>query len=68
MSLQRHMRKGVLMRRNIASDLCTAVGCQQFFKESKERQRRIMFERNYSFFHHCLLYCRCVMLQKQHFE
>ena len=27
-----------------------------------------MFERNYSFFHHCLLSCRCVMFQKQYFE
>ena len=50
-SLPRHIRKDVLIRRNIASDLCgTAVSCQQFRKESKERQRRIMFERNYSFF------------------
>ena len=47
MSLPRHIRKGVLIRRNIASDLCgtAAVSCQQFRKESKERQRRIMFER-----------------------
>ena len=27
-----------------------------------------MFERNYSFFHHCLLSCRCVIFQKQYFE
>ena len=27
-----------------------------------------MFERNYSFFHHCLSSCRCVMFQKQYFE
>ena len=24
-----------------------------------------MFKRNYSFLHHCLLYCRYVMLQKR---
>ena len=29
--LSRHIRKSVLIRRNIASELCdTAVGCQQF--------------------------------------
>ena len=27
-----------------------------------------MFEPNYSFFHHWLLFCRCVMLQKQYLE
>ena len=27
-----------------------------------------MFKRNYFFFHHCLLFCRCVMLQKQYFQ
>ena len=38
MSLPRHIRKGVSIRRNIASDLCReAVGCQQFCKESKQR-------------------------------
>ena len=50
MSLPRHIRKGVSVRRNIASDLCTAVGCQQFRKESKKHQRRVMFKRNYLFF------------------
>ena len=46
-SLLRHIRKGVLIRRNIASDLCyTAVGCQQFRKESRKRPKRIMFGRN----------------------
>ena len=54
----RHIRKGVSIRRNIASDQCTAVGCHQFRKESKKHQRIIMFKRNYSFFHHCLLPCR----------
>ena len=47
MSLSQHICKGVLIRRNIASGLCTAVGCQQFRKESRKCQRRIMFERNY---------------------
>ena len=56
--LSRHIRKGVLIRRNIVSDLCdAAVGYQQFHKESRKRQKRIMFERNYSFFHHCVLPC-----------
>ena len=68
MSLPRHIRKDVLIRRNIASDLCTAVGCQHFFKETRKRQRRTMFERYCSFFRHCLLSCRSVMFQKQNFE
>ena len=51
MSLPQHIRKGVLIKRNIASDLCTAVGSQQFCKESSKRQRRIMFKRNYFVFH-----------------
>ena len=39
--LWRHIRKGVLLRRNIASDLCgTAVGCLQFRKKSIKRQRK----------------------------
>ena len=57
-SLLRHIRKGLLIRRNIASDLCdTAVGCQQLCKKSRKRQTGIMFERNYSFFRHCELPC-----------
>ena len=62
------VRKGVQIRRNIASHLCIAVGCQQFCKESRKRPRRIMFERNYSFFHHCLWSCLCVMFLKEYFE
>ena len=63
-SLSRHIRKGVLIRWNIASDLCdTAVGCQQFRKKSRKLQRRIMFGRNYFFFHHCVLSYHCVMFQ-----
>ena len=51
-SLPRHIRpgasvKGMLIRRIFTSDLCTAVGCQQFRKELRKRQRRIMFEHNY---------------------
>ena len=57
-SLSRHIRKGVLIRRTIASDLCdTVVGSQQFRKESKKRPKRIMFESIYSFFHHFVLSC-----------
>ena len=53
MSLPLHIRKGVLIRPNIASRiLFTSVGCQQFCKESRKHQRRIMFERNYFFVHH----------------
>ena len=63
-----HIRKGVLVRRNIASDLCTAVGCQQFRKETRKRRRKIMFERYYFFCYHCLLFCRSLMFQKQYFE
>ena len=48
--LPRHIRKGVLIRRNIASDLSdTAVGCQQFRKKLRKRQRRIKFERTFLF-------------------
>ena len=50
MFLLRHIRKGMLIKRVIASHLCSAVGYQQFRKELRKRQRRIMFERNYSFF------------------
>ena len=50
-SLSRHIRKDLLTRRSIASDVCdTAVGCPQFCKELRKRPKRIMFERNYSFF------------------
>ena len=66
--LLRHICRSMIIRRNIAPDLCAAGGCQQFRKESRKRPRRIMVKTNYSFFHHCLLYCRCVMFQKQYFE
>ena len=56
-SLSQHIRKGMLIKRNIASDLRTTVDRQQCRKESKKRQRRIMFKRNYSFFQHCVLSC-----------
>ena len=56
--LSRHILKCALIRRDIASDLCdTAVGCQQFLKKSRKREKRVMFERTYSFFHHCVLPC-----------
>ena len=61
----RHIRKSVLIRRINALRLCTAVGGQQFRKESKKFQTRIIFERYLLFlFHCCLLSCRYVMLQK----
>ena len=61
MSLPRLIRRNVLIRRNIASDLCTAVGCEQFCKESRKLQRIIMSERNYffSFIGCCLVVALC---------
>ena len=50
--------------RIIESHLCTAVGGQQFYKELKKLQTRIIFEGHYSFFHDCLLSCSYVMAQK----
>ena len=49
LSLPQHTRKGMLIRWINTSDLCTAVGCQQFCKESRKLQRRTMLELNYSF-------------------
>ena len=54
----------VLIRWIIGSRLCTAVGGQQFCKQSGKLQTRIMFENYYSFVHYCLLSSRYVMLQK----
>ena len=55
-SLSRHIRKDVLIRRNTTLGLCDeAVGCQQFRKESRKRQRRIMLERNYFFSIMCVV-------------
>ena len=66
-SLPRHIRKGMLLKW-ILRQMTTEVGSQRFRKASKKRQGRIMFERIYSFFHHCLLSFRYVMFQKQYFE
>ena len=63
--IPRYIRKGVLIRRILTSHLCTAVGGQQFQKESQKLLMRIKFERYYSFFHYCLLSCRYVMLKKR---
>ena len=52
------------MRWIIASHLCTAVGWQQFREAWRKLHTKIGFERYYSFFHYCLLFCRYVMLQK----
>ena len=62
--ISRHIHKGVLIRRIIASHLCTTVGRQQFCDESRKLQKRIIFERYYFFFHYYLLSCRYVMLQR----
>ena len=40
-SFPRHIREGMLIRRIITSDLCTAVGCQQFCNESRKLRKRI---------------------------
>ena len=64
-SLPRHIRKGVTIKRVIASDLGTAAGCQQLCKKDRECQRTIMFKRNYSFLRHYLLLCHYVMFQKR---
>ena len=42
MSLLRHIRKGVLIRRNIASHLCTAAGWQQFAKNRESVKRELL--------------------------
>ena len=47
------------------SHLCTAGGGQQFRKEWRKFQRKITFERYYSFFRYCLLSYRYVMFQKR---
>ena len=60
----RHIRKVVLIRRIIGSHLCKTVGGQQFCKQSRKLQTRMMFENYYSFFHHCRSSSRYVMLQK----
>ena len=60
--ITRHIRKGVLIRRIISSDLCTAVGSQHSYSESRKLRMRIIFERYYSFFYYCLLSYRYVML------
>ena len=59
------MRKGVLRRRIIVSHLCTTVGGQQFRKEWRKLQTKIMFKRYYSFFRYSLLSCRYVMFQNR---
>ena len=55
----------MLIRRIITSHFCTAVGGQQFRKESSKLQMRIKFECYYFCFHFWLLSCRYVMLQKR---
>ena len=47
------------------SHLCTAVGGQQFRKERRKLQTRIMFELYFPFFHNCLLHYRYVMFHKR---
>ena len=40
MSLSQHIRIGIVVRRNIASDLNTAAGWQQFCKKTGKRLRK----------------------------
>ena len=68
-SLPRHIREDMLQDGlYCVIDLCTEVGCQQFRKEPRKRQRRIVLELNYSFYYHCLLSCLYAMFQKQYFQ
>ena len=41
-SLPRHIRKGALIRRFLASHICTAVDCQEFRKASRNGQTRLL--------------------------
>ena len=50
-ALRRYIRKDRLITQINTSNLYTAVGCQQFREDSRKLQGRIMFERNYSFYH-----------------
>ena len=61
--IPRQIRKCMLIRRIVALLLYTAVivGGQQFRKQWRKLQTRIVFERYYSFFHYCPLSCRYVM-------
>ena len=69
MSLLRHIRKDVLIGRNIASHLCTGSWLPAISQRiEKKYQTRIMFERNYLFFPHRLLCYRCVIFSKQYFD
>ena len=63
-SISRHIRKGMLIKRTIESQFCTAVGGQQFCKKSRKLKTKIIFEHYYSFFHYCLLFCHYVLLEK----
>ena len=61
-----HLRStGNDLRLTIASHLSTAVCGEQFRKEWRKLQTRIMLERYYSFFHYCPLSYRFVMFQKR---
>ena len=56
---------GYATERIIESQFCKAIASQQFCKESRKLQTRIMPERYCSFFHYYLLSCRYVLFQKR---
>ena len=55
----------MLIRRIIASHLCTAASCQQFRKKIEKTSNENYILTYYSFFHYRLLSCRYVMFQKR---
>ena len=67
MSLTRHIRKGVLKTEYCVTFIYSGWLPAIPQRIEKKQQRRIMFERNYFFFHHWLLSCRGVLFQKQYF-
>ena len=54
MSLPRHIRKGVLIRRIIASDLFTADAASDFAKNRKSAKGELCLNVIIPFFHHCI--------------
>ena len=69
-TLPRHIREGLLIRRIIASHLCTSSGLPVILQriEKTSSKTRIVFERYYSFFHQGRLSSSYVIFQKQYFE
>ena len=51
-SLPRHIRKGRLIDRLLHQFSVKRLVASNFAKESRKLKRKIMFEHNYSFYHH----------------